>query len=139
MPDNDNLDQFSDVEIVARTLYGEARGEGYEGQQAVCSVIFNRANKPSWWGISPRTVALHPYQFSCWNADDPNRAVIVTIADSNTLYAQCLEIANLAFNKNLPDNTNGADSYVVTGTPANWIGDLVPVAVVGRQSFYKTT
>lgn len=138
MQDNDDLDKFSDEEIVARTLWGEARGEGYTGQQAVCNVIFNRSKKPSWWGINPRTVCLHPCQFSCWNHSDPNRSKIMEVADTDAMLAQCLGIARLAFSGTLDDITSSADSYKVVGTYAAWAIGLIPTATIGKQEFYKT-
>jgi len=61
-----------ELDILAKTLWGEARGEGREGLIAVAWVIKNRADNPGWWGKSIELVCLKPYQFSCWNADDPN-------------------------------------------------------------------
>lgn len=50
--------------IIARTLYYEARGEGEEGIDAVASVIFNRAEgNPKYLA----KVCLAKMQFSCWN------------------------------------------------------------------------
>ena len=135
---NDSFEQFSDIEIVAKTLYGEARGEGYEGQQAVCNVIFNRASNPGWWGKDPRSVCLKPYQFSCWLDDGPNLPVMLSVTEEDSVYAQCLAIAASAANKTLLDITNGADSYVVTGTVTEWNKNLKPVAIIGHQSFYVT-
>lgn len=139
IPDNDDLDVFSDAEIVAKTLYGEARGEIDQGRQAVANVIANRVNSPvSWWGKTFRTVCLTPYQFSCWLPSDPNRAIIVAATDADAIYQQCLTIANLAIDGKLDDITNGADSYLRTGTDAPWSRTLTPVAVIGHHSFYIT-
>lgn len=138
MPDNDDLDVFSDQEIIAKTLYGEARNQGYQGQQAVCNVIFNRTAKPSWWGANPRQVCLHPYQFSCWNESDPNRSVIVEVTDKDQIYAQCLAIAADGLSGVLPDITGGATSYFVTSmsNPPAWAKGLDPSAIIGVHSFY---
>lgn len=48
-------DGFSDndIRIMAQAVYGEARGEPYEGQVAVAAVILNRINSP----IFPNTVS----------------------------------------------------------------------------------
>lgn len=35
-----------DIELMARTVYGEARGEEFEGQVAVAAVIINRLKSP---------------------------------------------------------------------------------------------
>ena len=127
-----DLDQFSDDQIFAKTLDGEAGNQGYEGQQAVASVIMNRVYL-NWQGeTTARGVCLHHAQFSCW-LPGPDRDRII-----NTLDVQCLEIAQLALAGTLADNTNGADSYEVTGTGAYWAKGLTPCAIIGKHSFYKT-
>ena len=50
--------------IVARTLYMEARSERKTGIDAVASVIYNRADKKA---ENLPTVCLKEKQFSCWN------------------------------------------------------------------------
>lgn len=58
-------------DTVARTLWGEARGEGEEGMRAVGTVIWNRTA----FGRKGRSVGeaelagvcTAPRQFSCWN------------------------------------------------------------------------
>lgn len=53
-----------ETDILARTIYGEARGESISGMEAVASVVLNRvafANRRGrfWWGIRlPRSAAL---------------------------------------------------------------------------------
>ena len=64
-----------DRDILARTLWGEARGEGFDGQIAVAWTIRNRVfdgKAKSWWGEGYAEVCLKPWQFSCWNQNDPN-------------------------------------------------------------------
>jgi len=65
----------NDRDILARTLWGEARGESLAGQIAVAWTIRNRVNDgnaKSWWGEGYTGVCQKPYQFSCWNSTDPN-------------------------------------------------------------------
>ena len=38
-----------DVDILARTIYGEARGESEIGKRAVASVILNRYKSGKWF------------------------------------------------------------------------------------------
>lgn len=61
------------INWLAKTIYGEARGENIETMLAVAWVIRNRVNGPDWMGNDYRSVVLKPYQFSCWNEGDPNR------------------------------------------------------------------
>lgn len=51
-------------DVIAKTLYAEARGEGRRGLEYVASVINNRGV-----GDAEKCVeaCLRPYQFSCWN------------------------------------------------------------------------
>lgn len=51
--------------VIARTLWAEAKGDGEEGMRAVASVIFNRAMGNT-NNIIP--VIKKRKQFSCWNA-----------------------------------------------------------------------
>ena len=67
-----------DVDVLARTIWGEARGEGFAGQVAVGWAIRNRVEadlgndgKPDWWGEGYVGVCKAPWQFSCWNKNDP--------------------------------------------------------------------
>lgn len=133
-----DTDQFTDQEILAKTLWGEARNQGYDGQQAVASVILNRVKLDGWRGHDIRSVCLKPYQFSCWNQSDPNRPKLMEVTEDDPIYDQCLAIAGLAINGALPDNTNGADAYQVTGTNAYWSKGLTSVAMIGDQDFYIT-
>ena len=68
-----------DRDILARTLWGEARGESLAGQIAVAWTIRNRVKDgkdKSWWGEGYASVCQKPYQFSCWNRNDPNFAYL---------------------------------------------------------------
>jgi len=60
--------------VVAATLWGEARGEGLIGMLAVCHVIHNRVKTGRSLWSSLTKVCLQPWQFSCWNVNDPNSA-----------------------------------------------------------------
>ena len=55
------------IEVVAATLYHEARGEGEEGMRAVASVIYNRAHQKRWKKLGYSGVCLQKKQFSCHN------------------------------------------------------------------------
>lgn len=61
--------EASSLDIVAKTLYHEARGEGEVGIRAVASVLQNRASKR--YGKTSiafcAAEAKRKLQFSCWN------------------------------------------------------------------------
>jgi spore germination cell wall hydrolase CwlJ-like protein len=60
---------------LAKTIYGEVRGESVETMLAVGWVVRNRLDAKR-YGDTYKDVVLQPKQFSCWNKDDPNYEVI---------------------------------------------------------------
>jgi len=122
--------------VAARTLYGEARGEGYDGMLAVAWVIKNRLTSGR-WGKTAAAVCLAPYQFSTWNEKDPNRKKLLELdeADPSFETAQVAWVhADLAYK---PDPTLGAMHYRVIGTPASWANGLTPCATIGHHEFFN--
>lgn len=129
-----NLD---DLIIVARTIWGEARGETEQGRLAVAWVIKNRVERGGWWGTTARAVCLHPWQFSCWNENDPNRAKLEALPTDDPLFQECLWAALSAFLEKEPDPTDGSCHYKVIGAPASWAAGKVPVCTIGRHQFFN--
>lgn len=135
MSDTDDID---DQGILARTLWGEARGEGTTGMQAVANVIINRVNDPKWWGDDIRSVCLCKYQFSCWNTNDPNRAKMLAVQNDDEDFMVALSIANQAINGNLSDITNNAVNYYAKGSPMpKWAENATPCAEIGNHIFFQ--
>ena len=64
-----DMTQSQDI-YMAKTIWGEARGEGLRGMQAVANVIMNRVDRGGWYGASIKDVVLKPLQFSCWNRSE---------------------------------------------------------------------
>ncbi len=63
----------SDVKLLARLIYAEARGETYQGQVAVGAVVLNRVKSSSF----PNTISgviYQPYAFTCVNDGQINLA-----------------------------------------------------------------
>ena len=126
-------------QIVARTAWGEARGGGQIGIQSVCNVVMNRARHPRWWGSTPIEVCLKPWQFSCWNMNDPNRSKLLAVSASDADFAAALDLAAAALTGELPDITGGADSYYAAylSTPPDWAANATFTAEVAGQLFYR--
>lgn len=135
-----DTDQFDDAGILLRTIWGEARGEGYAGMQAVANVIVNRAKSGiTWWGKDVRSCCLKAWQFSCWNSNDPNRAKLINLKNTDPQYPTCAGLAGLGLAGRLDDNTNGATSYYDSRMPhpPPWSIGKEPCAVIGHHRFYK--
>jgi len=132
------------VDALARTLWGEARGEPVRGIEAVAAVIVNRVRAAErrggfWWGGSVVAVCRKPYQFSCWNANDPNRPKLLAVTTADPVFATCLRVARRAVAGLLPDPTGGATHYHAVGLHPDWAAGHSPSAEIGRHVFYTTT
>lgn len=130
------------IDILARTLWGEARGETLAGKEAVACVILNRLKKAKtkgrfWWGNSLEEICLKPYQFSCWNQNDVNYRRVIAVTDADPHFAICLRIARRAVNELLNDATNGADHYHADTITPSWSEGRAPTAIIGRHLFYR--
>ena len=96
-----------DFEIMAKTIYGEARGETREGQIAVACVIFNRFRSGKWFSAKTLAgVCLKPLQFSCWNKSDPNSQILANLPYS--AYSRYFDVIKEA---EKGDITGGATHY----------------------------
>lgn len=134
----------ADLDALARTIWGEARSEGYAGMQAVANVIMNRFKSPR-WPNTVRGVALQNKQFSAWNSNDPNRALMEAATINTPYFAQALQIARLALTGQLPDITGGADHYLNVeetkrqrgGTLPSWVDFNKKTAAIGQHTFMR--
>ena len=132
-------DTFLDhLETAARTVYGEARGESYDGQSAVANVIVNRYKNPGRWGHSLRSVCLKPYQFSCWNSNDPNARKIMQVGFENPMLRQCMKAVIEALDST-DDRSYGADHYLVTSLEPkpDWYDESKITVRIGNHTFLK--
>lgn len=138
-----NINEIA-ADVLARTLWGEARGEGANGMLAVACVILNRvalaAAMPGgkyWWGNNIVHVCQKPYQFSCWNRCDPNFQKLQAVNETDPDFEVALRIARLAVSGKLQDEVNGATHYCAAGTNPYWAKSEMPVCTVGHHIFYN--
>lgn len=122
---------------LAKTIWGEARGEGYKGMQAVGNVILNRVSRGGWYGASVKDVVLKPYQFSCWNENDINRSKIENLSFNDLQKSRAYEIAQKLINGKLGDITNGATHYHAKNIIPYWASSMSKTAEIGNHIFYK--
>ena len=131
-----------DVDILARTIYGEARGESISGMEAVASVVLNRAAFSKrrghyWWGNTVADVCRQPWQFSCWNKNDPNYRLINSVGDTDIVFCICRRIAHRAISGLLEDATGGATHYHTRTSRPAWSVGHIPCAEIGHHFFYN--
>jgi spore germination cell wall hydrolase CwlJ-like protein len=132
-----------DRDILARTLWGEARGEGVAGQIAVAWTIRNRVfdgKDRSWWGEGYAGVCQKHYQFSCWNRNDPNFAYL---SGAKTIpfreLAQARIAADQVIDGKVPDPTGCATHYYATTMPKapTWVKGATQTLKLGHHVFFK--
>lgn len=130
---------YADLEYLARTLYGEARGEGLPGQIAVACVVLNRTAQRHRRENTIAGVVTEPYQFSCWLDADPNRAKLLAVNLSDPVFRQCNEAALIAVGmvERGDDPTRGALHYHADSIEPAWALGKSPCARVGRHLFYS--
>jgi len=123
---------------VARTVWGEARGEGWPGQVAVAAVIRNRVRRPGWWGADYEAVCRKPRQFSCW--DDTPEVASRAPAQMIMPYAA----AAYVIHGEAEDPTGGATNYHTIKPPPwaatwppEWARRMTETARIGGHVFYR--
>lgn len=126
-----------DEDTATRTVWGEARGELYIGKCAVAWVIKNRSDKGGWWGHTPQEVCQHPYQFSCWNLNDPNREKLINLSVEDPEYQACKQAVVQVFTNALSDITEGATHYAVATLNPSWAEKATKTVTIGNHTFYK--
>lgn len=139
-----------EVDVLARTIWAEARGEHEQGMTAVACVVANRV------AIAKRYIANsgkpHPlfgdgtfadccqkrWQFSCWNASDPNRSKLLAVDQADPAFQTATQIAEQALTGTLADVTNGASHYYERHiAPPQWAVGKTPCAKIGNHLFFK--
>ena len=118
---------ISDVQLMARAINGEARGEPYEGQVAVGAVILNRVKDSRF----PNTVAGVIYQSGAFTAVTDGQ-IDLAIDEGSTVYKAAQDALNGW------DPTGGCVYYFNPNTATNkWIWSRPAVITIGKHRFCK--
>ena len=124
-PSSKNITNNKDVDLVARLINGEARGEPYEGQVAVGAVILNRTRDARF----PSTIAGVIYQPGAFTA----------IVDGQ-INAQMAESSIRAARDSLNgwDPSGGAVFYYNPAkATSKWIWSRPLIKVIGKHKFCR--
>ena len=117
----------SDVQLMARAINGEARGEPYEGQVAVGAVILNRVKSSQF----PNTIAGVIYQSGAFTAVSDGQ-INAPIDEGSTVYKAAQDAMNGW------DPTGGCIYYFNPSTATNkWIWSRPLVKTIGKHRFCK--
>ena len=117
----------SDIQLMARAINGEARGEPYEGQVAVGAVILNRVKDSRF----PNTISGVIYQSGAFTAVADGQ-INSPIAEDSTVYKAAQDAMNGW------DPTGGCVYYFNPDTATNsWIWSRPHVKTIGKHRFCK--
>lgn len=115
----------SDVQLMARAINGEARGEPYEGQVAVGAVILNRVKSSQF----PNTIAGVIYQKGAFTAVSDGQ---INLTPNQTAYNAARDALNGW------DPSYGSIYYFNPSTATNaWIWSRPHVVTIGKHRFCK--
>ncbi len=119
--------RVSDLQLLARAINGEARGEPYEGQVAVGAVILNRVNSPNF----PNTISGVIYQPGAFTAVADGQ-INVPIDPKSTVVKAAQDALNGW------DPTHGCLYYWNPATATSkWIWSREIVVTIGKHHFGK--
>lgn len=135
----DVLSNF-DVEILARTIWAEARGNPPADDLPVCFSVINRFRARRWYsGDTVAETCLIAYQYSSWNTNDPNRRKLAALPFEDAKLEEYRRMVQDAWAGRLADPTNGATHYyadTIHETPP-WVKEATLCGQFGHHRFYK--
>ena len=83
------------------------------------------------------SVCQKPYQFSCWNKNDPSYQRLTTVKKDDIHFATALRIARRAVIGALKDQTKSATHYHADYVSPYWSKGEKPTVTIGAHIFYK--
>lgn len=136
---------LSPEQVVAMTVWAEARAEPIEGEVAVGCVIRNRLLRPLRFADTWKGVCLAKWQFSCWipEGGEQNYRMLMARCERALIDGswprQALWIATGIVSGDIEDRVAKADHYYASWMPKppKWAIGVNPVAVIGVHRFYQ--
>jgi len=122
----------AEILVIALTILGEARGEGFEGMAGVASVIQTRTIERKQTAMQ---VCLAPKQFSFWNGgvSETKKQELL----KNPQVHNAIRLAKLVVEKRMPDVVNGANHYHTFQVSPSWSRGKETVAIIRNHKFYR--
>lgn len=115
----------SDLNLLSRLVYGEARGEPYAGQVAVAAVVLNRVKSSSF----PNSISGVIYQKGAFNVVDDGQ---INLSPNSTAKKAAQDALNGW------DPSYGSIYYFNPSTATNkWIWSRPHVVTIGKHRFCK--
>ncbi len=123
---SDVVMQQNDLDLLAQIIYGEGRGEPYEGQVAIGAVVLNRVESP----LFPNTIEDVIYQRGAFDAVDDGQFYLMP---NETAYQAAQDALNGW------DPSDGSLYYWNPATATSrWIWSIPIRKTIGRHVFGST-
>lgn len=124
------------VQVLARTIYGEAAGSCLKLHEAIAAVAVNRFRAGVWGSTMQEVCLLRPDIFRCWDAHSPRILRLLSVDPNDDRLGLCLRVARRTFRGVLADPTRGAVRYHDAGDFPPWARGRAPSAEIGEKLFY---
>lgn len=141
---NDDEDYFKKLEldVLARTIFGEARGCDTDIKEAITNIVMNRvrvseARGKYWWGNNIIQVCQKPYQFPCWDRSSELYKDLLNVTAEDLEFLFCMTTALGGIEGTLQDNTERSTHYHHESNAPFWSRTEHPEVIINDFKFYK--
>jgi len=130
--------EWSDIEVIAGTIYGEASGESRNGKIAVGMTIRNRKNNPGKWGTGWKGVCQQKDQFVCWQDGNKSR-IEAAHEQNNSTWKECMGVATDIYSGKVFDvGLSGQPTNFYSGIKKfSWANSMTYIGTIGGHKFYN--
>ena len=128
---------MTDVEALALTIWGEARGEPIEGLIGVAMVMRNRLATHYRGAKTYVDVCTAHAQFSAWTEEATQmQSEMAEFPHPDPVLRLCIQVAQATMAGTLADNTHAANHYYADTTPTpSWAKGGTILAHLGHHLF----
>lgn len=153
--DESHSEENKQIACLALTIYGEARGESWDGMAAVAWSIHHRVNSRRFKNTYC-AVVLQEYQYEALEKKSRLRWLVETIqagtpvglipkaAQDKRAYDWAFKIAKYVYKGKISDPSNGATHFIALKTQEDlgrkipgWVGALNQTSSVGGHTFFS--
>ena len=140
-PIQTSVTDWTDVERLAGTMYGEASSQSDLGKIAVGLTVRERVKYPGIdnWGSGWQGIMLKPGQFTCWQDHNKDR-IVYARENPNSVWNTCLSYAEKIYAGhpyNIGLKGNPTNYYASWSTPPSWSKTFPYLGTIGTHLFYR--
>lgn len=126
-----------EIDILARTIYGESKDKTLIGKEAIARVVLNRISKSINLGKDIEEVCKKEGQFKCWDKKSDAYKKIIVLDETNEVFSLCKRVAMKAVSGIMKDFLYGATHYHHKDNTPKWANGKIPCLIVGDVHFFN--